>query len=139
VKKKFISEFKEAIDQFKRDSKIQFDFMNTFVKTLANLESKTNRVKVERAEKGPRKFQETRKGKDVHRDQGKKTEEPPKTPEPVAKPKPVDNGNNNNGENGTEVDMEAKIQENIEKLRRSSGKRPAKITKKPSAPTKTTS
>jgi len=120
VKRKFCERFNEMLSAQKNLAKYDFDFTDMFNKILASIETKTNKEKEDRLQKGPRKFGETEKAKKIQKEGGKKTEDKEnetkdnKIPEEVS-PKPERHSTSNGVEPESLDSDEQKIRENIEK------------------------
>lgn len=128
VRRKFCDQYRETLQDVKSRTKQQLEFTDMFMKILESVESRSERQKKERAEKGPRKFEQTEKAKTT-KDEGNERETASKN-EVSDKTDSEDDSND--------------IQSNIEKLKakglgprgKSSGKPPKKPVKasSPAAP-----
>jgi hypothetical protein len=63
VKRKFCEQFKERLKSINATIGETFEFTDMFLKIMNSIEEKSERKKKDRAEKGPRKFEHTDKGK----------------------------------------------------------------------------
>lgn len=119
VRKKFCDQYRETLEDVKARTKQHLEFTDMFVKILESVESRSERQRKERAEKGPRKFEQTDKA-----------------------PKSKDDSDKENARAKNEVsdrtdseDDSSNVQSNIEKLKAKGlgprGKSTTKPSKKP--------
>mmetsp|Transcript_14817 Transcript_14817/g.20666 ORF Transcript_14817/g.20666 Transcript_14817/m.20666 type:complete len:595 (-) Transcript_14817:42-1826(-) len=125
VRKKFCDHYRETLEDVKIRTKQHLEFTDMFVKILESVESRSERQKKERAEKGPRKFEQT--------DKASKTKDDSSDKESASAKKEV-------SDKADSEDDSSNVQSNIEKLKAKGlgprGKSSTKLPKKP-APTAT--